>query len=148
MKHAHRTPGERRARSGAVRDLVVVALAAVVVFGAGLFLGVWDQIHSWLERRVPGLAFEIDAFLVVFAAALAVIAIRRWRQASREASLRDEVDRRFRALVEEVPAVTYTWDPTKPTGTTNFPYVSPQVEAVLGYTPEEFMSSPTFWIEQ
>jgi PAS domain S-box-containing protein len=148
MTHTLRTSGERRARSGAVRDLVVVSFAAAVLFATGLWLDVWDRIHGWLQRRAPGLEFEIYAFFIVFAAALAVIAIRRWRQATREAGLRDEVDRRFRALVEEVPAITYTWDPTKPTGTANFPYVSPQVEAVLGYTPQEFMSSPTFWIER
>jgi PAS domain S-box-containing protein len=56
------------------------------------------------------------------------------RLAEREAQLR--------ALVEQVPAIVYTaglgenapWD-----------YVSPQIETLLGYTPEEWTSRPELW---
>ncbi|HEY1273584.1 MAG TPA: EAL domain-containing protein [Thermoleophilaceae bacterium] len=51
-------------------------------------------------------------------------------------------ERRFRALVEQVPAIVYTagmgadaaWD-----------YVSPQVETLLGYTAEEWLAEPDLW---
>ena len=50
--------------------------------------------------------------------------------------------------MEQVPAVTYTWDPTAPVGELPPLYVSPQLEQMLGYTPEQWSSDPTFWIER
>ncbi len=51
---------------------------------------------------------------------------------------------RFRALVEQVPAIVYTagigaeapWE-----------YVSPQIKTVLGYTPEEWTASRSLWFD-
>ncbi len=142
------TPEERRARSGAQRDLVVVAVIAAAVFIAGVALNIWEATDGWLSARFRNKEDEIYALFVVVSVALAVIAARRWLQAARESHLRAETDRRFRALVEEVPAVTYTWDPTKPTGSAMYPYVSPQIETVLGFTPQEYRSTPTFWLDQ
>lgn len=52
----------------------------------------------------------------------------------------------FRALVEQIPAITYTEidDPLSETGTTTA-YVSPQVESILGYTVEEVMADEGLW---
>ena len=50
-------------------------------------------------------------------------------------------------MIEEVPAITYTWDPTGPAGTVTVPYVSPQIETVLGFTQREWTSDPMLWIE-
>jgi PAS domain S-box-containing protein len=55
-----------------------------------------------------------------------------------------EAERRLRTLVEHVPAITYTEECGADKVLT---YVSPQVEKVLGYTPEEVMSDPRHWIE-
>lgn len=60
-----------------------------------------------------------------------------------EAALR-ESEERYRALVEEVPAITYVHH-QEPGEASTTEYVSPQVEAVLGYTQEEYASDPTFW---
>jgi PAS domain S-box-containing protein len=54
----------------------------------------------------------------------------------------DAAEAKYRSLVEHVPAVTYTagfgrsgaWE-----------YVSPQIEQMLGYTPEEWMADPRLW---
>ncbi|MGH2555617.1 MAG: sensor domain-containing diguanylate cyclase, partial [Actinomycetota bacterium] len=51
----------------------------------------------------------------------------------------------YRGIVERIPAVTYVagfgeagrWD-----------YVSPQIENLLGFTPEEWMSDPEMWFRQ
>lgn len=49
---------------------------------------------------------------------------------------------RYRTLVEQVPSIAYT---TPPFETSSPTYVSPQVEYILGYTPEELTSSPGSW---
>ena len=65
---------------------------------------------------------------------------------SRYAELR-EAEIRFRALVEQMPALTFTQieDPESPTGF-RIAYVSPQTERILGYTAEEWLADPTLWI--
>ena len=55
-----------------------------------------------------------------------------------------EAEERYRTLVERLPAIVYVQEPDEPSRTT---YVSPQVEAVLGYAPEECLADPDHWIK-
>src|SRR5215211_5004607 len=55
-----------------------------------------------------------------------------------------EAEQRYRTLVESIPAVTYIQEAT---GTTAVQYVSPQMEDMLGYSPEECISDPDHWIK-
>lgn len=55
-----------------------------------------------------------------------------------------EAETRYQTLVERVPAITYVHS-QKPGETSISEYISPQVETVLGYTPEEYTSDPEFW---
>ena len=52
-------------------------------------------------------------------------------------------DDRFRALVEDLPAITYIADFV---GAFTLRYVSPQIEAVFGYTPEQWLSDEEAWV--
>ena len=52
---------------------------------------------------------------------------------------------RYRELVEQIPAVVYSAD-TGPEG--RWHYVSPQIEFLLGYTAEEWLSNPNLWFER
>lgn len=52
-----------------------------------------------------------------------------------------EAETRYRAMVERMPAITYTKAVDGDFSTT---FVSPQVEAVLGYSPQECLSEPRF----
>ncbi|HEX2739240.1 MAG TPA: PAS domain S-box protein, partial [Rubrobacter sp.] len=61
-----------------------------------------------------------------------------------EEALRD-AEARFRTLVEQIPATTYVEEPSGKGKTLT--YMSPQYEAMLGYTPEEGMSHPEHWLE-
>ena len=56
-----------------------------------------------------------------------------------------EAEHRFRTLVERVPAVIYTGYDLETPGSTR--YVSPQVESLLGYAPEDFIENPGLWRE-
>ena len=55
--------------------------------------------------------------------------------------LATEIDN-YRQLLERVPAIVYIAD----TGDVGiWHYVSPQIEAILGYTPEEWCANPRLW---
>jgi PAS domain S-box-containing protein len=58
-----------------------------------------------------------------------------------------EAEVAYRALVEQIPAITYTQipDPDSPTGFRDV-YISPQTTAILGYTPYEWQMDPELWI--
>ncbi|MGE3539639.1 MAG: response regulator [Candidatus Tectimicrobiota bacterium] len=49
---------------------------------------------------------------------------------------------RYRTLVEHIPAITYVSALDPDQGTL---YISPQVEAILGYTPAEWRATPQLW---
>jgi PAS domain S-box-containing protein len=82
-------------------------------------------------------------------AALAVDNAKLYEEAQREISERKEAEARlkeaearFRTLVEHVPAMTYMEVADSEAQSNKFLYISPQVKAVLGYSPEEWMTDP------
>jgi PAS domain S-box-containing protein len=54
---------------------------------------------------------------------------------------------RYRAMVELIPAVTYT-DHVGEDGLTVMGFVSPQIEDILGFPPQRFIDHPQFWFER
>lgn len=54
-------------------------------------------------------------------------------------------EERYRALVEQVPAISYVRRVGEDEG---FIYISPQVETILGYTREEWTRSARLWVER
>lgn len=64
-------------------------------------------------------------------------------QKARERRSRVEAEARFRTMVEQVPAVVYTAE----VGTQGrWRYVSPRIEELLGYSPEEWMEDSSLWL--
>ncbi len=57
-------------------------------------------------------------------------------------------EKRYRTLIEQIPAVTYLWEVTREPGAPNVDYTSPQIEAMLGFTPEEWHERPDFWVSR
>ena len=53
-----------------------------------------------------------------------------------------EAEARYRALVEQIPTVTYVCD-FDPEGT--ILYISPQIEAIVGYPPSRWTEDTRFW---
>jgi diguanylate cyclase (GGDEF)-like protein/PAS domain S-box-containing protein len=64
-------------------------------------------------------------------------------QRQRRVSAEEIVGDRYRSIVEHIPAVTYI-DALDDAASTV--YMSPQVEALLGYGPDEWMSDPDLWV--
>ena len=58
-----------------------------------------------------------------------------------------ESEAKYRTLVEQIPAVTYIEELDAGEPEWNMIYVSPQVESLLGYSPEEYTSKPKIWEE-
>ncbi len=58
-----------------------------------------------------------------------------------------EIEARYRALIEHLPAITYV-DALGPNGGSATLFVSPQVESILGYPPEAFVTNPRLRIER
>ena len=56
-----------------------------------------------------------------------------------------EAEAKFRTLVEAIPAITYI-DVASDTNKSPTLYISPQVEPILGYSPEEWMADPKLWM--
>ena len=63
----------------------------------------------------------------------------------REQQKLQEAEARYRLLVERIPAITYVVESNPPHRTL---YVSPQVERVLGFTPQEWIQTPGLWERQ
>jgi two-component system, sensor histidine kinase and response regulator len=123
--------GPIAAQAGATVKPVAIALAlALVLLFASLF-PILSQVTKVLEQRSKRLekqANELERTL------------SERRQAV--ASLRD-AETRYRALIEQLPLVTYVSAIDKPGFSS---YVSPQIERLLGYTPEEWLATPSlFW---
>ncbi|MEA2581118.1 MAG: hypothetical protein QOE83_2010 [Actinomycetota bacterium] len=71
--------------------------------------------------------------------------ITRERRAAEE--LRD-AEVRYRRLVEQVPIIIYDWGVQGDIEHVSENYVSPQIEGILGFKPEEWMADPTLWFSQ
>jgi PAS domain S-box-containing protein len=147
MSGSSEKPG-KRGRSAGRLDLLVVVLVTVAVFSFGALAGTFSIWERWLEERAPSSAPNLLGLSLLILGALASYGVLRARISRRESAFRKETELRFQALVEQVPAVTYTWDPTVPTGQAAPIYVSPQLKTLLGYDPSEWADNPRFWIER
>ena len=69
-------------------------------------------------------------------------AVQREMELSRDLAM---AEARYRALVERQPGIVYLAEPGEHG---RWHYVSPQVETLLGYTPEEWLADPTLWADR
>ncbi|MEX0989045.1 MAG: diguanylate cyclase [Actinomycetota bacterium] len=106
-----------------------------------------DRLHEWWGSLIlahddehPWTGGERAALTAV--AQMLGAAVDREEQAR----LLHETERRHRAHIESIPAITYIEDvdPDEPAGYGEV-YVSPQVETMLGYTPETWLADGGHW---
>jgi PAS domain S-box-containing protein len=100
------------------------------------------------HRRKDGSRFPIEVVssLISVAGRELVLGIDRdisERKRAEEALRAAEAQ--YRALVEQIPAIIYTARTDEQSSTY---YVSPQVESILGFSPEEWLADPHFWLTQ
>jgi PAS domain S-box-containing protein len=93
-----------------------------------------------LELRVIERTFELEE-------ANEMLSLEIGERKRAEANLR-AAEARYRMLVEQMPAVTYLWDVGSRIEGDPAVYVSPQIEEMLGYTPEEWTADADFWIQR
>ena len=128
--------------------LLVVVLTAVV---AGPWVGAFVAASAWVlfffldtEQQLR-VVFALPIWLAI--AVAAGVAGDRWRRSERERRDADEKldvvrrdgDAKYRALAETAPIVTLL---TTAGDRSSLAYVSPQVEAMLGYSPAELRAEP------
>lgn len=64
---------------------------------------------------------------------------------NRSADKADKAEARYRALVEQIPAITFTVSLEEDAPEI---YVGPQIETILGFSQEEWMEDPILWFAQ
>jgi PAS domain S-box-containing protein len=119
----------------------------------------------WLRKEQPGVAVLIapgandtsmaDAALAAGAygyltkpfkrnevAINVVDALRRRRLEMENREFREHLERRFHELVARLPVIVYLWEAG---ADGKCYYVSPAIESVLGYAPEEWVTDPRLW---
>jgi PAS domain S-box-containing protein len=74
-------------------------------------------------------------------------AIANDRSGSEDHNDRGELEASFRTLVEQIPAIVYVWSVKGNLDEVIEEFVSPQIEDVLGFSPEEWMATPNAWID-
>ena len=116
----------------------VRAILALPIVVAGEWWGhlVYDQTQ---DERLWQHA-EIDALRVVANALGAAVGREQG------ARLLSDAEQRYRALVEQIPGVTYV-DECVDVDADDMPtiYISPQVETILGYSPQEWQTDGGLW---
>ena len=96
-----------------------------------------DGTVLWVEERAVPIHDEAGNLLAIEGTLRDISEQKQAEEALRQATAR------YRALVEDIPAVTYTSTLDEIHSTL---YISPQVEGLLGFTPEEWMDDPQRWI--
>ncbi|HUN60472.1 MAG TPA: PAS domain S-box protein [Candidatus Sulfotelmatobacter sp.] len=104
--------------------------------------GKWSSHISLKRPSEPPLPVEMSVTLMPDAGTICTCRDLSQREEAERA--RAEAEAKYRALVEQVNAITYIAEIG-----INGPwhYVSPQIEAILGYTPEEWLSIAHRWPE-
>jgi PAS domain S-box-containing protein len=124
--------------------------------GAGAFAVALSAALSIYLFLGPRFTFEVSPFdqvsLAVFVAASAamVLMVERLHQAQARAEhSRDEVARqhaRFQSLVTSIPGVVWEAWGQPDAAAQRIDYVSPYVRTMLGYTVEQWLATPNFWL--
>ena len=116
--------------------------AADLVSGWSDHAGTEDPFEATFTKA-DGSSLPVEVRVRPLEDGTAIVAIRDARQliAGRDAAVAlTEAEARYRSLVEQIPAVVYADDGTVTT------YVSPQIEQILGVTPEAYRADKDLWL--
>lgn len=136
-------------RSTVYKDIPYQAVIEVPMLFSGELIGVLGVNDS---AEMPRKFTESDAHLLLLFAGQAASVVHDARlveglqnelgeRKRAEESLR-EAEARYRALVEQIPAIAYT-DSAEQIGQTQ--YVSPQIKTIMGFEPDEWSKNNDLW---
>jgi PAS domain S-box-containing protein len=94
------------------------------------------------ETAVAALKAGAHDFILKGKLARLIPAIERELRDAETRRSRQEAELRYRLLVEQLPIIVYVNPLDRMSSTT---YVSPQIQNILGYRPEEWLADPEFW---
>lgn len=92
---------------------------------------IWTEHHNRFIRDEAGVAIAVEGI------------VRDVTDRVRSEIALRESEARYRRVVEQVPAVTYSWSLTP---ARELLYISPQIEWLLGYSTEEWRRDPDRWL--
>jgi two-component system cell cycle sensor histidine kinase/response regulator CckA len=136
---------------GATRDALILGVSCLAAL---LLFVVTEPLRGRFLPELGALALnqdEIVTLLLTVSVAGYLFLVTRRDPSGRPPDLRQIRDRLqsaealHRGLVESIPAVIYIDAPGRPWTTR---YMSPQIEELLGFTPEEMMGEGSKWLEQ
>jgi diguanylate cyclase (GGDEF)-like protein/PAS domain S-box-containing protein len=102
----------------------------------------YGSIQTQVDRLTRGVFYVLSIALALLWLLLLPVIHRISRRLTRQNRELREADAKHRAVVEHIPAITYTDLVDDEMSTT---YISPQVEELLGITPEEWCEDPELW---
>jgi diguanylate cyclase (GGDEF)-like protein/PAS domain S-box-containing protein len=112
---------------------------------AGVAVVVASSVLSWIgERSDLYGAFDLGVFIVLMVSALVALIWQAAQLVDKAEDGRRALEAHYQQLVEQLPLVLYVDDVTD--NAANI-YTSPQVEALLGYTVEEWISDPDLFVK-
>jgi diguanylate cyclase (GGDEF)-like protein/PAS domain S-box-containing protein len=101
--------------------------------------------REWRHRLADGTVIDVEISshsLTFEERPAAIVVARNVTQHKRDTQSLAEAEIRYRALVEQIPAVVYRSGPDL---SDDASYISPSAETLLGCTAEEFLSTPGSW---
>lgn len=97
-----------------------------------------------LFNENPDVIFQAQTLLAELARGISIDGYSSNRSSNRSEATPD-VEARYRALVEQIPAVVFTADLDQCIGQA---YISPHIEVTLGFSREEWLEDPIRWYQQ
>ncbi len=147
MSNGHPGRSASRAAAGVAVAFALLGIAWILLSDRALDVLTSERVEAWAQT-VKGVVFVLASSGFVFL--LARRAGRQWERAVAQATAASEAlgrsEARYRSLVERVPGVVWLneVDPVDP-AVTRCVYVAPQLEDLLGYTPEAWMADIDLW---